>query len=79
MIYQVLWQDGRQLLIRANDEENARQQALEWRLYDPLREKDVPVKPVFVTHVVSRGRSEIIQAGWAPARDVERNVRTPLV
>jgi hypothetical protein len=65
MIYKAVWEDGREAMIRADNEERARQLASEFRAKDPLFDFDVSQNPTSVVHVPSKGPAETVLAGWS--------------
>lgn len=76
MIYLITWEDGRQAMVRASDEQNAGNQAREWReKYDPLFDRDVSTTPQHIEQIISRAPSGVLMAGWSPG--VEFTTRNP--
>lgn len=65
MIYKAIWADGRELVLRASDEEQARKEAAVFRTKDPLFDFDVSQTPISVVHVQAKGPAEVITAGWS--------------
>lgn len=74
MIYRALWTDGRKMLLRTSDEEQARQRATDWRKNeDPMFDGDVSEKPVSITMVPSRGPVSVLLVGWMPGAEGAEN------
>lgn len=74
MIYRATWADGRQLLLRAPDEEQARLRSINWRKdEDPMFDGDVSEKPGRIIQIQSRGPVGILLAGWMPDSEGEKN------
>jgi hypothetical protein len=74
MIYRATWLDGRQAVLRAPDEEQARLRAVAWRKEDDsLYDGDVPDLPHSITQIQSRGPVGVLLTGWAPNSEGEKN------
>lgn len=70
MMYRALWADGREVLFRAPDEEQARLRATVWRRdEDPMFDNDIPANPTHVEQVHSRGPAGLILSGWVPGME----------
>lgn len=65
MIYLATWEDGRQAVVRASDEERARWLAKDWRAAgDEMYDGDTAVLPVRLEHLASRDHASILLTGW---------------
>lgn len=64
MIYRASWEDGRQVILRAADEEQARQRAFAFRQNDSLQDPHVPNAPSAIEMIPSRGATGVLLAGW---------------
>lgn len=72
MIYIATWPDGRQVVLRADNEEQARLRAKDWREEDdPMYDGDVKPSPSFIRHLTTRGTLGVLLAGWSPAAEQE--------
>jgi hypothetical protein len=72
VIYIATWADGRQLVVRAPDEDQARMRSKRWREEDdPMYDGDVSAAPSHLRAVNSRGPVGALLAGWNPAADRE--------
>lgn len=69
-MYRAVWGDGREVVFRASDEEQARLNATVWRRdTDTMFDHDVPPSPTHVEQVHSKGPLGLILAGWAPGME----------
>jgi hypothetical protein len=64
MIFLTTWSDGRQIALRASDEEQARIRSQEWRTTDSDLELGTAIKPARIEVIQTRGPVGILLAGW---------------
>lgn len=66
MIYKATWDDGREAIVRASDEEAARLLVTSWRETDPMFDRNLGASttPISIAHVPSRGPVAVLVFGW---------------
>lgn len=72
MIYRATWQDGRQLIFRADDENDARESAGGWRVFEPFNDQDINPEVFRLEYLEPEGKAENLLSGWTPYQEVER-------